>query len=65
MSEVYRNCRIYPNPCNINAACDWLWYHDDYDGADDANDNRHGYGESLDACKRQIDEMYDDMEAKL
>lgn len=31
--------------------------HDDYDGADDANDSRHGHANSVDECKAAINEM--------
>lgn len=30
--------------------------HDDYDGAPDANDNRAGHAESVEACREEIDE---------
>lgn len=52
---AHRGYWIYFNPCNVNAACDWLWCHDSYDGAPDANDNRHGFGSSIEDCKAQID----------
>lgn len=29
--------------------------HDDYDGADDSNDGRCGYGKSVEECKHEID----------
>ncbi len=35
----------------------WAFCHDDYDGAEDANDNRHGWGKSVDDCKEFIAEM--------
>jgi hypothetical protein len=31
--------------------------HDDYDGAEDSNDNRYGYGRTIEACKAEIDEI--------
>lgn len=38
----------------------WLWVHDDFDGAPDAHDNRHGMGKSIEDCKEWIDEMEDE-----
>lgn len=40
---------------------DWNNYeyvHDDYDGAEDSHDNRCGHGESVEACKAEIDERF-------
>lgn len=36
---------------------DWGWAHEDYDGAEDANDHRCGYSRSLAAAKADIDEQ--------
>lgn len=33
----------------------WEFVHDDYDGAEDANDNRNGYAMSVDDAKHRID----------
>ena len=30
--------------------------HDDFDGAPDANDTRHGYGTTIQSCREQIAE---------
>lgn len=35
----------------------YQFVHDDYDGADDAYDGRHGFGNSIEDCKDQIREM--------
>lgn len=35
----------------------YQFVHDDYDGADDAYDGRHGFGNSVEDCKDQIREM--------
>lgn len=43
-----------PIPCRNS---DWHFYHDDYDGAPDANDNRAGHAESVDGCLREIREI--------
>lgn len=39
---------------------DWQYVHDDYDGAEDAHDNRYGHAASLEACKAEIDELLED-----
>lgn len=36
---------------------DWVWSHDDFDGADDANDSRCGRSGSLTACIADIDDL--------
>ena len=36
---------------------DWSYWHDDYDGAPDAFDHRHGDAASVEDCKREIDEI--------
>lgn len=43
-----------PIPCRNS---DWHFYHDDYDGAPDANDCRAGHAESVEGCLREIDEI--------
>jgi len=35
----------------------WFFWHDDYDGAPDGVDYRHGTGSSVADCARQIDEI--------
>ena len=39
---------------------EWTWWHDDYDGAEDARDNRCGGATDLTTCLRDIDECLDD-----
>ena len=53
----YRNCwiRLTEHAC----APRWEWAHDDYDGAPDAYDQRHGLGETVDECVLQIEEILD------
>ena len=47
--------RIYvANHCFVN----YEYVHDDYDGAEDSHDNRHGHGESVETCKAEIDERF-------
>lgn len=40
--------------------CDWHWVHDNFDGAEDANDNRCGSAASFAECLNEIDEFEDD-----
>ena len=35
---------------------EFKFVHDDYDGAPDANDHRHGFGESIQDCIHQINQ---------
>ncbi len=50
----YRDYRIYFSSSPI---ANYAFVHDDYDGAPDANDNRGGWGNSIEDCKAQIDDM--------
>ena len=43
---------------------DWGWAHEDFDGAEDANDHRYGYSRSLAAAKADIDEQLAELEAE-
>lgn len=52
----YRKYRIYVS----DSPFEYEYVHDDYDGADDANDNRCGYGRTVEDCKKEIDEREDD-----
>lgn len=57
----YRGWHIAYDPPPIPTRnCDWHFWHDDYDGAPDANDSRYGYAPSLEAAKTEIDEREDD-----
>ena len=56
----YRGFRIYYDRVPYVAGNDWSYVHDDYDGADDAHDNRAGTEASLEACKTEIDERFFD-----
>ena len=53
----HRDYRIYVADCGPYA---YAYVHDDYDGADDANDSRYGYADTVEACKAEIDEREDD-----
>lgn len=46
--------RIYQDKSPVG---EWAFVHDDYDGAEDSNDNRHGVGKSLEDCIAQIMDM--------
>ena len=53
----YRNWHIYYDPPPIpTRKCDWHFYHDDFDGAEDSHDDRCGDAGSLEAARRAIDE---------
>lgn len=45
---------IAPSSVSYAKSTDWSFWHDDYDGAEDANDPRHGYGSSKEACVEAI-----------
>lgn len=53
----YRGFRIYKS---WSGFVNWEYVHDDYDGAEDARDNRCGYGQTIDECKAEIDECWPD-----
>jgi hypothetical protein len=56
-STTYRGWHIEFNPPPIPSRnCDWQFWHDDFDGAEDSGDNRCGSAESLEAAKAEIDE---------
>lgn len=57
---MYRGYWINYNPPPIPIRThDYHYWHDDYEGP---GDHRHGTAESIDACKKQIDEIYIDDE---
>ncbi len=60
----YRNCTISFDkpPIPSWVGCDYSWSHADYDGAPDGGDCRAGNGASEQACKDDIDEMYENGE---
>lgn len=62
----YGPWRIYFDPPPIPARnCDWHFYHEDFDGAPDANDNRYGscgsFVDALNECDA-IDDEADQVE---
>ena len=48
---------LYDPPPIPDRRWDWRFWHDDYDGAEDAHDHRAGYAPSLSEAKREIDEL--------
>lgn len=61
--NMHRGFRIYYDPTFLPTRdLDWVYVHDDYDGAPDANDNRHGRAASYAECIREIDALLDDEE---
>lgn len=57
----YRDYTIEHDPPPIPTRnCDYQFWHDDYDGAEDSNDRRCGYAASVEDCKAEIDWLEDD-----
>ncbi|HEY9219508.1 MAG TPA: hypothetical protein VIO94_15785 [Phenylobacterium sp.] len=53
---AYRGWWIdYDPPPIPTRNCDWQFWHDDFDGAPDGNDNRCGSAASLEDAKAEID----------
>ena len=51
----YGDWRIEPaNWVRPSPEADWDWWHDDFDGAPDSNDHRHGFARNLEACISEI-----------
>lgn len=50
---TYRNFEIDPHWFE-----GFVYTHEDYDGAPDANDSRCGSGKTVEECKQRIDEYY-------
>ncbi len=46
---------VYAPPPIPMRTHDWAFWHNDFDGAADANDARCGTAKSVDACKAEID----------
>ena len=60
LSSEYRGYEITYDPPPIPSRdCDWSYVHKDYDGTEDANDNRAGHARSWDACLDEIDALED------
>lgn len=53
----YKGYRIYLG--DGWPAHEYDYCHDDYDGAEDAGDNRCGGASTIEACKMEIDELED------
>lgn len=52
----YQGYLIYPSDEVDHKMCGFTWVHEDYDGAPDAYDHRHGFGASIEGCIMQINE---------
>lgn len=58
----YRGYRIYPGEPETSHKFSIAYCHDDYDGAEDANDGRAGYAPSIAEAKQDIDDKEGDLE---
>lgn len=59
----YGEWHIERDGSSLHPAMDWAWWHDSYDGTEDANDNRCGREPSLNACVDAIDDFMADAAA--
>lgn len=55
----YGKWRIYLSSYAMADGYKYVFCHDDYDGAEDANDNRHDHATSIEHAKQLIDDWYD------
>lgn len=55
----YRKYRIYlcDQDAHTFGGYEYAYVHDDYDGAEDAYDHRHGYTKTIDEAKTEIDDL--------
>ena len=51
----HRGWRICIGEPGIHHSLTYAFAHDDYDGAEDANDHRHGFAPTVQAAKHEID----------
>ena len=56
----YRDYRIFVDDCAGARIPGYGFSHDDYDGAEDANDHRRGWAYQLDEAKAEIDEQIEE-----
>lgn len=64
MKTEYRDYVIEYDPPPIGIrSCDWQFSADGYDGSPDSGDIRCGTGPTLEDCKRQIDEIENELDA--
>lgn len=52
----YKGYRIFVSDMYEVHGFNYDYVHDDYDGAEDANDNRHGQAHTIEQCKSEIDD---------
>ena len=61
LANPYRGYKIDCHPKAIpDRRWDWDYVHQDYDGTEDAGDNRFGSAASWDACLVEIDNLEDE-----
>lgn len=55
----HRKWRIYlaSKDAYMFGGYNYEYTHDDYDGAEDAHDHRHGYAKTVEEAKAEIDEI--------
>ncbi len=56
----HRDYRIYVDDCAGTQRQGYGFAHDDYDGAEDSNDNRHGWAQTLAEAKAEIDALIEE-----
>ena len=56
----HRNYRIFLDDRAGTHPVGYGFTHDDYDGADDGNDHRHGWGRTLAEAKAEIDKQIEE-----
>ena len=59
----YRGYVIWYDPPPVPTdAWNWHYHHDDFDGAEDADDNRYGHCPTKEQCIGEIDDYIEDHE---
>ncbi len=56
----HRDYRIYIDDCGGTRRDGFGFAHDDYDGAEDGNDDRHGWAPTLVEAKAEIDALIEE-----
>jgi hypothetical protein len=60
----HRGWRIYLGEPEWHPSLSYMFAHDDYDGAEDANDTRVGHAYTIDEAMAEIDAIEDDAQAE-
>lgn len=58
----YGRYRIYTGEPGLHRTLAYAFSHDDFDGADDANDSRYGHAPTIEAAKAEIDAIEQERE---